>query len=37
MAETFLIYGGHDVKTLHGIKIIPAKIFFANILDFLKP
>lgn len=36
IAETIMIYGGHEEKTLHGVQLIPANIFFKNILDILK-
>lgn len=37
VAETYLIYGGSEEKNLHGVKIIPAKMFFLDIKRLLKP
>jgi predicted AAA+ superfamily ATPase len=37
VAETFIIYGGTEEKNLHGVQIIPAKQFFHDIQNILKP
>jgi predicted AAA+ superfamily ATPase len=37
MAELILIYGGSEDKYLHGVHIMPAKIFFHEIQIILKP
>ena len=36
VAEKLLIYGGSEEKVLRGVKIVPAKVFFENIIDYLK-
>lgn len=36
VAEKLLIYGGSEEKVLRGVNIVPAKVFFENIIDYLK-
>lgn len=37
MAETIFIYGGSEEKLVHGIRVLPAQLFFRNILKILNP
>jgi len=36
MAKVMMIYGGTEEKTLHGIQMIPANLFFKNIKSFFE-
>ncbi len=35
MVKNFIIYGGNEEKIVHGIQVIPAKLFFADITNYI--